>query len=117
MSEIQNLLAMNRFLNQVFEDTEINEMEQDIFSKFNSAVSAVVKPTVRLHCRQAGFSKESLKNSQSFKKDPIFLSFPKVAQLGIGQQSGARDRRRHWRHLEGVSARIAEKRQHVLRSY
>ena len=43
MSEIQNLLAMNRFLNQVFEDTEINEMEQDIFSKFNSAVSAVVK--------------------------------------------------------------------------
>ena len=83
MSEIQNFVPdaegagpMNRFFSPVFV-AQLNAQEKTLFDNFNSAVSAVEKPTVRLSCKQAGFSEKSLEDSKSFKQDPLYRLFLK----------------------------------------
>jgi hypothetical protein len=94
MSEIQNFVPdaegagnMNRFFSPVFLAT-LTEEEKKTFDDFNSAVSAVQKPTVRLSCEQAGFSKNSLEGSgyKEFKQDPIFLLFLKWLSWAMHHQ-------------------------------
>jgi hypothetical protein len=56
-------------------------------STFNSTVVmyCVENPTVRLICRQAGFSEKSLKNSNSFKKDQdTFIPYADKLWLASG---------------------------------
>jgi len=65
---------MNRFFSPVFV-AQLNAEEKTLFDNFNSAVSAVEKPTVRLSCKQAGFSEKSLADSESFKQDPLYRLF------------------------------------------
>ena len=67
---------MNRFFSTDFL-AQLKKGERDTFDNFNAAVSAVQKPAVRLDCKQAGFLEKSLKNGQTFKKDPIFCIFKK----------------------------------------
>ena len=62
---------MNQFFSPEFL-AQLKAAEQSIFDNFNSEVSAVEKPTARMSCQQAGFSKKSLVSSTAFKQDPHF---------------------------------------------
>ena len=81
MSKIPNFVPvaegagpMNRFFHDAFL-AQLKPEQLSTFVNFNSAVSAVMKPTVRLSCEQAGFSEKSLVSSTAFKQDPHFQLF------------------------------------------